>query len=570
MSRMAQQRRSEFGLPRNGSTHAPYAEQERPRFTADYSFRSALEDLQDFFSIFWQGRRWIAAAVIACLIPAALYLIVTPSQYRATAQIMLDPQPIKLVDGAVVPSGLGQSSVGADTLLVDSQTEIIASHPVLNPVVRKEKLFDDSEFYKPYSLGVRMRVRNMVGAFFPGFKPEKLPATDVVAQALQRFRDKHLSVKRFGNTYLIDVSVLSTDAEKSARLANAVAKSYIADRAAFLSKTTRTATADLEGRIKELRERVRKAENKVEDFRAGNGLVGTPGLLVNEHQLQDLNGRMAEARAATSLAKARYERLQGNTAESIAAGDTTETQNNRVIVNLRALLAQAERRLSGLAGELGPSHPSLIKSRQERRSVLRLIEQELTRIRAVAKSEYDLARSNETSLEQKFADAMTRVSQNKSSLVALRELEREAGAAKAVLETFLVRAKETSEQESLSRPSSRIIAEAGVPQRPSAPPAKLIAAAALVLGLFAGACLVWLRHIMAVPPALSAPSYVLNGGYDETAAEEGLLIEYNDHPASEPDVMDPDMVRAFQERLDRMARQSRRLPPQADAGQGPA
>lgn len=565
MSKMAQEMRSEFGLPRNGSAPPAYRDV-RPRFTADYSIRSVLDDLGDFLAIFWQGKYWIVAAVIACLIPAALYLILTPSTYRATAQIMLDPQPIKLVEGAVVPSGLGQSSVGADTLLVDSQTEIITSPPVLGPVVRKEKLFEDSEFYKPYGLGLRMRMRNLVGVFIPGFQPERLPDTDVVAQAMGRFAGKHLEVKRVGNTYLINVSVLSTDAEKSARLANAVAKSYIDDRAAFLSKTTRTATADLEGRIKELRERVREAEDKVEVFRAENGLLGTPGLLVNEQQLQDLNGRMAEARAATSLAKARYERLQGNTAESIAAGNTTETQNNRVIVNLRALLAQAERRLSGLAGELGPSHPSLIKARQERRSVLRLIEQELTRIRAVAKSEYDLARTNEASLEQKFSGAMTRVSENKSSLVTLRELEREAGAAKAVLESFLVRAKETSEQESLSRPSSRIIAEAGVPQRPSAPPAKLIAAAALICGLFAGACLVWLRHVMAMPPA---PSYVLNAGYDARVNEEGPLIEYSDPPAPEPDVIDADAVRAFQERLDRLSQQSRRLPPQLGTGQGP-
>ena len=524
---------------------------------AEYSLRSVFDDLKRVLSILWRGRYWIAATTLAFVIPVAAYLLITPTQYEATAQVMLDPRQINLVDGAVVSNNLGESSVGADTLLVDSQTEIINSRAIVGPVIRAHKLTEDREFIKPHSLGIRSRLRNLLGTVVPGFEPERLPTADPVELVLQNFRRDHLSVRRVGNTYLINIAVLSTGAEKAARLANAIADTYIRDQVAFLSKTTRVATADLESRIKEMRERVRVAEEKVEVFRAESGLVGGPGLLVTEQQLQELNTRLATARAETGLAKARHDKLSRDTAESIAAGNTSQALDNKVIVNLRAVLAQAERRLSGLSGELGPAHPSLRRAREEKASVLRLIEQELNRIRAVAKSEYDLALANEKSLEKEFQTARQHVSENNSSLVRLRELEREASATKAVLESFLVRAKETNEQQGLARPNSRVIASAAVPQRPAYPPTKLIAAAALFFGMFTGAALVWLRHVLSAPPAGQVQPAT---AYYTAPGQDGLLIEYGDGTA-DTDILSDEVLDAFEERLKRLRQQSRNTRP---------
>ncbi len=538
---MRRNAQTDFGVPQHNAAGS----------NADYSLRSVVEDVQGVFDVLWSGRYWIMVVAAAFLLPVIVFLLVTPSQYKATAQIMLDPRQIKLVEGAVVQGGLGESSVGADTLLVDSQTEIIYSRTILDRVVAEQKLFTDKEFYKPRGLGLRMQLRNIVGAFVPGFEPERLPAPDPDAVALDRFRDKHLKVKRVGNTYVIDITVLSTDPEKAARLANAVAGSYISDQVAFLSETTHRATTDLESRIKELRKRLRAAEDGVEAYRKKSGLLGGPGLLITEQQLQDLNAKLSAARADAALAKARYERLREDTAETIAAGNTSEALESKVIVNLRTSLARAQSRLSGLQGQLGTAHPTLKRARDERQGFLRLIEQELVRIRAVAKNEYELARANEKSLEQELVTARSRVAESKSSLVRLRELEREAQAAKVVLESFLVRAKETSEQESLTRPTSRVIAAAAVPQRPSFPPTKLLGAAALFLGLFAGALLVWLRHILSAPKT----AYGIVGNYAAIEDLRGRQSE-QEAPSSDNTILSPDVIAAFQARLDRLQRSS--------------
>lgn len=531
----------------------------------DYSLRSVVEDIKDIFSVLWSGRFWIIAVTLLFAAPAAAFLLLTPSRYEATAQIMLDPRQIKLVDGAVVPSGLGQSSVGADTLLVDSQTEIINSRSILAPVIEDLKLTQDEEFFRPRGLGIRMQLRNVVGVFLPGFRPERLPEMDPVSVVINTLRKDSLQIKRVGNTYVINVSVLSVEPEKAARIANAIADTYIKDQVSYLTNATRVATADLQSRVSTLRARVRAAEEKVEAFRRQNGLVGGPDLLVTEQQLQDLNGRLSAARAETGLARARYERLRQDTAESIAAGNTSEALENKVIVNLRALLAQSDRRLSGLSGELGPAHPALKRASQEKASVLKLIGQELARIRAVAKSEYELALANEQSLERQLESARGQVADNKKSLVELRELEREAESAKSVLESFLVRAKETSEQEGLARPNSRVIARAGVPQRPSYPPTKLLAAAAVLGGMLAGAALVWIRHVLSGPPA---PNVMRVGYLHSEHLPERLVIDHEEEGDAPAGGLSEEALEAFEARLDRLRRQARLVAPHAPNASG--
>ena len=54
--------------------------------------------------------------------------------------------------------------------------------------------------------------------------------------------------------------------------------------------------------------------------------------------------------------------------------------------------------------------------------------------------------------------------------MTLRELERDVQASRAVYESFLVRARETGEQERLDTKNIRVISRAELPQRRSFPP----------------------------------------------------------------------------------------------------
>jgi uncharacterized protein involved in exopolysaccharide biosynthesis/Mrp family chromosome partitioning ATPase len=450
---------------------------------------------------------WVALATAAALAAAVLFLMAVTPRYLATAQLLIDPRAKRIVEGAVVPGGFGSSAAGADTLLVDSQVELIQSNTVLKKIVESERLHEDAEFAVPRSGGgIRILLRNTIGRVLFGNERESPPATDPVDTAVWRFADKHLRVRRPGNTYVINVSVISQDSAKAARLANAVANAYINDQVRATGDTTRDATAALQSRIEDLRKRVETTESAVEAFRTQAGLIGSPNLLVTEQQLQQTNDKLILARSQTALAKARYDQVSGLSARAGAAvlAAQSDALKSPVIANLRASLSRVERREAIAQQSLRPGHPEYANVLVEKRALLAQIEEELARIKANARSELELAQSNEGALAGELKSLETRTAAGNQAQVRLRELQREAQAARAIFEQFLNRAKETSEQETLGRENSRIISAATVPPYPTFPPTLLILAGALLAGLVAGIGTAWLAHLLSGPADAAA------------------------------------------------------------------
>ena len=86
-------------------------------------------------------------------------------------------------------------------------------------------------------------------------------------------------------------------------------------------------------------------------------------------------------------------------------------------------------------------------------------------------------------LEKLKSNAIT----TNEAMVTLRELERDVQASRAVYEAFLVRARETGEQERLDTKNIRVISRADAPLRRSFPPSNtLLALGALLVGVAAG------------------------------------------------------------------------------------
>ena len=106
----------------------------------------------------------------------------------------------------------------------------------------------------------------------------------------------------------------------------------------------------------------------------------------------------------------------------------------------------------------------------------------------------DRAAASEAAVRKSLDRAKVETAGNDRANVGLRELERELDARRAVYETFLKRARETSEQERLNNSNLRVISAATPARLRSWPPSpKVILPVALVLGLGLGAGLALLR-----------------------------------------------------------------------------
>jgi len=136
----------------------------------------------------------------------------------------------------------------------------------------------------------------------------------------------------------------------------------------------------------------------------------------------------------------------------------------------------------------------VIEIQAEAARLHKMIEDEVHRLALSARSEYESARANEAALAASLETLKNRAVTTNEAMVTLRELERDVQASRAVYESFLVRARETGEQERLDTKNIRVISRAEPPQGRSFPPSNfLLAVGALLLGVGAGSGIVIMR-----------------------------------------------------------------------------
>ncbi|HRD77889.1 MAG TPA: exopolysaccharide transport family protein, partial [Hyphomicrobiaceae bacterium] len=415
----------------------------------------------------------IALLTLAALLLGLAYLALATPKYTASTSIFIDPRYRKVVNEEVIQGG-----VGTDLSLVETQVAIITSDSVMRRVVEREKLSTDPEFVPLRRDGLLSSLRAMILG-----RPEPV---DPVAEAMTAL-SRAVKVKRAQKTYVVEIEVTSTSPIKAARLADAFAEAYLADQSAAKAAEARRANVLIDGRLGELREQVRKAEVKVDEFKRSNAIIVSDGGLFNEQTLTRLNNELATARGLVAETKGRLDEINSMLKAGIGNAESLpDAVKSNLIQRLREQLAAVARREASLAAQLGPRHPVLIEARTQANELRGQIAAELRRIAAAAKSEHQSAVNREQELVRTLERSKGDTTKTQTAQIRLRELEREFEASREVLRMFLVRAKETREQENITTPDARVITPAAIPSRPSRPISWLVLSLAGLGGLGAG------------------------------------------------------------------------------------
>ena len=429
--------------------------------------------------LLWRRRiAIVGAALIGACAAVAIGKGLSP-KYLATAQLYVDPRELQLVDRELTPRAQDVSGL---SMAVESQARLITSNNVLLQVIRNTNLDRDPEFG-----GVSKNIFGVLLGLF-GLEIPVADPTKVEQMSALDALNRHVTVKKTDRSFIVDIDVWSRDPAKAAMLANALAQAYLTESRNSQATAARRATTDLSGRLMELKDRLRKAENALAVYKAQNNFVGTQDTLISDQQLSASNQRLAAARAATLDAQAKYDQIVASRRAATDNGAIPEALQSPTIANLRSQYAEARKRYAELAGELGPLHPSLRQMEKQVEDLRRTINEEVDRYATSANNDLTRARDYEASLNKALDVQKDQSVQMSQAAVRLRELERDVEASRDVYQAFLKRSRETEEQESLNTSSARIIGEATVPQRRSFPPAmSLLAMVGFMFGALAAA-----------------------------------------------------------------------------------
>ena len=292
----------------------------------------------------------IISSTLIALALAVLYLAMTPPSYTSSSVLFINPNPSRIVkEDAITPN-----STGADLAIVDSQVAIIGSETMMLRLVDALSLDKDSEFT---GTGPLTKLKTLF--FGPSAEPTSLKALAATKVA------KRIKIIRAQRTYIVEIEVTASSPTKAAQINDALVSLYMENQASARADDERRANELINSRLGELRDQVRQAEDRVDDFKQRNRITVSEGGIFDEQQLGKLNGELVSARATAAEAKSRLAAVRAARASSEALDFMPEAVKSPTIQRLREQHAQVSRRVASLASQLKSRHPVLIEARSQ-------------------------------------------------------------------------------------------------------------------------------------------------------------------------------------------------------------
>jgi capsular exopolysaccharide synthesis family protein len=231
---------------------------ERPRERFDLNDQRWT--IPDILAILRRQFRLISGVILIVLVLAAIYLILAPARYTATASLLTNT-----TRGLASPTGSSPDTL-VDASVVESQIETLKSDKIGLAVIDKLQLWKDPEFIGS-GPGLITRFLDAIGLFGPATAPTR----DMKRRRAMAVFRSDTEVKGLGHSYVAEIAFTSLDPRKAATIANAIADAYIEDQLGASFANAQRAGAWMQERLAEMRNNAHNAAQAVSDFKSKQG-----------------------------------------------------------------------------------------------------------------------------------------------------------------------------------------------------------------------------------------------------------------------------------------------------------
>jgi capsular exopolysaccharide synthesis family protein len=405
------------------------------------------------------GRQLWMLVIPSLLVPGLGFLAVSrmPVLYTATGTVIYDPAGYT----PEVLQSILKTDPTTDTV-VASQGAILASLSIAHRVAADLDLADQ-----------------------PGFasRPDTPPAERSLMLDAEVLHS--LAVTPVGDSRVFAVSFTARSPVLAAAVTNKILDLYLADQLGFKTAALRAANSWMENRAASLRAKLLAQEAAIARYRQQNGLIAGVQAGIGTEELSSLDDDLI--RAENDLAAARSR-------QGVSADGSDMAQN---VIAMRLQEAQAQANLDAALVHLGPNHPEVRALREQVEALRAAAGAETAAARHGVRTDAQAAEARLATLRDNLLTLQQESAREADAEVPLQAMEQDADATRMLLQTLLARMDQTTQQEAIETPDSRILSRAEPPARPSSPRGALLMAASALAGLVAGATLAWARETMA-------------------------------------------------------------------------
>jgi succinoglycan biosynthesis transport protein ExoP len=418
-------------------------------------------------------RWWILASTLLVGGAVMLGTMRQPKVYQGRAKIIIDPVVPKVLGEETQIDDLSEQTRG-ERAFYNTQYQIISSRAVLADAAARLRLTEDESFLEDN--GIRAAT------------PEERERA-VLAVLSERF-----SVQPEIQSRIVSLVYEGRNADRSAKIVNAIAEAYIQYNLERRMAMSRTASKWLDERVEEFRAKIEAQERALAEFQqkkmlvessleerqnmASTGLSRIAEKLVdNQTKLIELESRKRVLVASQGTATATVAEL-AMTLDRYGAGASIATYKN-LIADLRAQRAQ-------LSTRYGERHPNMVGLDRQIAEAEAQLGAELRMMQAALDKEIEAARAQESSLRAAMADEKSNALEINGVALEYQRMARDLGTDKRMYELLLKRQTEASLNGLLESNFVRVHETAEpspIPVRPSVPKNTAIG---LVVGLLLG------------------------------------------------------------------------------------
>ncbi|OGB34707.1 MAG: hypothetical protein A3B67_02555, partial [Burkholderiales bacterium RIFCSPHIGHO2_02_FULL_66_10] len=450
--------------------------------------------------------KWtIVGTTALCTLAAVVYTLRVTPQYESTALLQIDRAAQKVVGfNAEVEVDEGPA---ADQLQLRTQIELLKSRSLA------ERVIDEMGLYKPESPTGLPEAPVAEPGRLPGEADAEAEAPGFVAllgnnlkmlftassedervlgraETIKEF-EKSVTVEPIRNSRLVEIKVLNADPDLAARIANTLAKAFIASNIERKVDSSVYARQFLEDQIKQTKAKLEESERQINDYAKKNEILnlGDKGSAATQ-TFVDFSAALGKAQQDRIKAESQYNEVKRN------PDSAPQALENLAIQAYKEQKARLEAEYAKNLATYKPEFPTMVQARAQIGELNSRIKAEVDTILASIKGQFEAAKQQEEALRAKVASTRSEVISVQDRSVDMNLLQRELETNRQVYDSLLQRLKEVSVTAGITTNNVSIVDEASAPLFPAKPKPLINLALGLVLGMFLGMVAALLREQM--------------------------------------------------------------------------
>ncbi|NWF98490.1 MAG: polysaccharide biosynthesis tyrosine autokinase [Nitrospirae bacterium] len=416
--------------------------------------------LRDYFKIIYKRRYTVYTFFTIVFIVVLIGTLSTTPVYKATTKVLIEkvePANLTLPYPYYAPY---------EPEFYETQYQLIKSTSVASKVVKALSLENTYEMY---------------------FKGEKITpqGNKTKADVLADIISSGIVVTPVKNSKIVTISFMSKNPEFAAMVANSVAKAYIEEILDMRMSSSRYSIEWMSKKAEEEKAKLEKSEKALQEFMKANDIVTLQDrLAITPEKLSEFNTQLIRAEMKRKELEGLYSKVSGinikdaETIPYIASDPTIQALRNQKL--------RAEQNIEELSKKYGSKHPAMLKAQEELKVIDQKREQEIKRVIASIKNEYELARNNENTLRRTLAGTKSEAISMNEKYIQYNTLAREVETNRQLYDALIKKLKEESVTQQVQTVNVWVVEKAEKPETPVKPRKLLNLLLGIIIGLFGG------------------------------------------------------------------------------------